>query len=420
MECPNCKMNIKDDAQFCIHCGTNFGGGLNQNQLVNNTMNGQPASNVGQPLGATQMQTNTLGTGGGVCPSCGTAIKDGNHFCINCGARVTDQEINNPQPLSNQPSNQANAINPKPLTTNKPDREKYYRAYFGSSYDTVRNGSFSIGTLFFSWIWLLLYKLYSQAGSLFVTVLIVDVIGGIVTFIIPPLKGIVGLGTSIFTIIYIYNYAKEFNYYRMEKADKDIDDVFRNYVNEDDRIAACKRMGGVNVIILVLIIAYIGLPILLVFSVFSATSRTIDNSRKSTFLSTAKEYANRTKTLYAAQDVRPSKGKFDFENNYYVLIDGSSYNKVIHPLTNTYSSASANDYGYVLLESQPDSKYKYYICLVSKIGDNYYHVMGESDALERTDVQVFDKNSKGDFKSLCNVRTSSKGREAIQLLGNNQ
>ena len=121
MQCPNCQMNIKDDSQFCIHCGTRFSNSMSTTvSQVQNTVPVQPS----------------------ICPKCQQPIQAGSKFCTNCGLQLATNQVSAPST-----PDQILQQNQQALVNEQNERDKYLRAYFGSSYDKVMNSNFSIGTL---------------------------------------------------------------------------------------------------------------------------------------------------------------------------------------------------------------------------------------------------------------------------------
>lgn len=197
MKCPKCNMNIKDDARMCIHCGTQFSSTLTspeQKQL-------------------------------GICPNCKASIELGIQFCTQCGAKINQEMVNTMPQVQVAPAND----------------DRYLKAYFGSRYDSVMKYSFSIGTLFFGWLWLLIYGLFKPALNLFLIVFGIN----FVTIIIEGLIGgqIISLLGVVVQIYFVIQYAKDFSSFRIEKANNEIEEILRNYQDENERLEMCKKKG---------------------------------------------------------------------------------------------------------------------------------------------------------------------------------
>ena len=198
MQCPNCNMNIKDDARMCIHCGMQFNSSLVppvQNQLI-------------------------------VCPNCKANIESGVQFCTQCGSKI------NPEMVGTMPQVQVSNAND----------DRYLRAYFGSKYDSVMKYDFSIGTLFFEWIWLLIYGLFKPALNLFLIGFGIDLTATIIGGLIGGGQ-ILSLLGFILRLYFVIQYAKNFSSFRIEKANQEIDEVLRNFQDENERLEMCKKKG---------------------------------------------------------------------------------------------------------------------------------------------------------------------------------
>lgn len=90
---------------------------------------------------------------------------------------------------------------------------------------------------------------------------------------------------------------------------------------------------GFTLIELLAVIVIMGI---LMMVAIPAVSRTIENSRKDTFLDIAKQYANSAKTLWAADGIECSSDGTNYTissalpaGNYYIAIDSSSTNPAV-------------------------------------------------------------------------------------------
>ena len=169
MQCPVCKLNIKDDATMCMHCGTSF-----QN------------NNVNTQLGMYQQpQTPQYGS---VVPQRGV------------------------QPTSQQPVYQQTQFIPRSNTLSITDeqRDSYLAAYAGFRYNGIRNSQFSIGTFFLGWLWLAMNRLYSKAFKMWLVSLGIRLLASVITGILIKagiIRVVLLLGVSLSISIY---YALQF------------------------------------------------------------------------------------------------------------------------------------------------------------------------------------------------------------------
>lgn len=248
MQCPNCQMNVKDDAQFCIHCGAHF-----ENQGVPNTSN-VGTNNVQQP----------------VVQSAGNV------------QQTTVQNQAQPMVGSQEFFNQIKA--------KQDSSDKYYREYLGSNYDNVMESRFSFGTFFFGIFWLLGYKLYSQVIKLILTQIAISIavgiIGGVLFFL--GLGGLVSLLSTGATFYVSYLFGSGFARAYLERATRDIDRIINTTTDEDERMRLCKKKGGPSIIIFAIEIAVI--VGMVIFAYWSLDHTVIDNEKKSSFADIATAY----------------------------------------------------------------------------------------------------------------------------------
>lgn len=267
MQCPNCKMNIKDGSQFCMHCGSRF-------------------SNSPVPQAQTVMPS--------VCPNCNAPVQAGASFCVKCGNRISNGQ--SPNGMVMQPQIQVN--------NGQNDIEKYQRAYFGKSYDRVMDSSFSLGVFFFDWVWLVVFGLYSTAVKLFLTHIGINILARVLGLVLGSLSGILAFGANIYVS---YLYASEFSNSRLDKANKEIDNILRTTQNEEERLRLCKKASrnvtGIIIVVSIILVLVIGFGVLFMASIASAASA-IDDSKKDTFMDTSRVYINATKNAVLADEIK--------------------------------------------------------------------------------------------------------------------
>ena len=267
MQCPNCQMNIKDDAKFCIHCGTQF--------------------NVSMGTQVAQVQSGTS-----TCPKCQAPIQEGAQFCINCGAQLASTAS---QPA--QTNQIMNVYTPEQAQADKAAQEKYFRTYLGSRYTSITNANFSFGTFFLGWPWLLFYKLYGAAGRLLLTQLVISFVAGLISRVIGILGSTVGLIANIY-ISYVY--AQSFASAYRTRANSDVSDIMNQTQDEEERLKLCKKRG--RPLYPALIIVCWPLVLLTVVPLLGAYS-TVDNSRQDVFMDTSHAYLNAMKNAVLADEL---------------------------------------------------------------------------------------------------------------------
>ena len=359
MQCPNCQMNIKDDAQFCMHCGASF----------NNPQQTQVPEQSGSNL----------------CPSCNTPIIAGTQFCTNCGANLGNNQVSNPTQVNQQIPAQStqsqvlSQVGVQTSTNNRVDMEKYLRAYFGFRYNSIISSNFSFGTFFFGWFWLLIYGLYSMAGRLFLTQLGISIASAVVEVIFSAvgLGSLVTLAASIINIYILVVYAKNFSSAYIDRANKEIEYILSRTQDEEERIKLCKTRGGINLIPSIITLVIIGLFIYGIFSALSkGTGGTIENSRKDTFMDTSKAYINAIKNAVAADELKcgDSISKVGQGVYYYSFTtkSGDSAHKLLEqggksPWNNA-DVAGQIVIRKIVYDSSSSAKYEYGVVLVDEKG----------------------------------------------------
>jgi len=342
------------------------------------------------------------------CPKCGSKVSEGSRCCLHCGTMMEQiiaanpngnvtggMSVQQPSPGMTQQNNMNNqfmqqntqqqqgyvqpiGVIQQPTGSGRDDKIKeYYKYYFGKSYDTVINSNFSVGTFFFGALWLLGYKLYSQAVSYFFTMLALEVASTIIVafcaFLLGPLVTVISLIFLIVMIVIGVRYAKSFYSDRLMKANNDIRNIMNVTENEEERIRMCKDAGKPIYPVLFLIalpwIIALGAIVMAVFGTVGTSSSIIDNSRKDSAADKAHEYINLVRNGVLSESIVTVDGsKFEDKHAYYMLIDDSKTSKEF--VDNEYDSTSSDNKGIVVLDYGNTSK-SYYICLNTSVGSNY-------------------------------------------------
>ena len=361
MKCPKCNMEIKDDVKTCIFCGALI------DSSTPSVEQSVPASN------------NNL------CPKCNSPIGEGKHFCTNCGFRVTDLEINSQMKQSgsydpNLPVvEKTNTVEEKvEEKTQDSEKEKYLQAYFNNKYEDVKNSNFSWGTLIFGWIWLVLYKLYSEAWQLFIAVIVAEVIGSIVggalMFVgFSLLLG--GLVVQCASLVVTISYAKEFSRMRIERANKEIDKILLMTRDEEERIRCCKQAGGVNYLALVIIAI-----VVLSWVAFIPRLLMSQNNAKKEVRENAHAYVKQLDSDISNNKIVPFEGEYQDTGVYYIFINSSSTDLKNYPVR--INSSNDETRGYIVL-TKKQSNNKYYVCLFND--DKNLFLIGYDDELDKLD-----------------------------------
>lgn len=160
---------------------------------------------------------------------------------------------------------------------------------------------------------------------------------------------------------------------------------------------------GFTLIELLAVIVIMGI---LMMVAIPAVTRTIENSRKDTFLDVAKQYVNSAKTLWAADGLKcqTTIGGSDYETSsalpngdYYIAIDTSNNSPAVVLLEQGGKSSwgSANVTGYVKVnvnistdtEGNTRVKNTYSVYLTDK-GKHGMATVSTVDALSRSDIKT--------------------------------
>ena len=344
MLCPKCNMNIKDDVKTCIFCGASID---NVNISIESTDNS-------------------------ACPKCNSPLVEGKHFCTNCGYRVTDTEINDKKSQSINNNNSEKVV---VKDNSDKDREKYYQAYFNNKYEKVKNSSFSLGVLLFEWVWLCLYRLYSDALRMFISVFVAQVIGGFIGLtLVTSGRSLFlgGLPLMVCTLIVSVSYAKDFSNLRLRKAKEDIDKVLGTTFNEEDRIYACKREGRLNYFFLIFVVLNFFSMISFVLNLFVG-----EESVKKEVINTSHEYVKLLQSEIDSNRIIPFEGEYDSNRDYYILVDSTSDRVKDYPLR--LDNSNNREFGYIVISNSQFNK-KYYVCLYNE--ENKLFTIGYDNELD--------------------------------------
>lgn len=154
-----------------------------------------------------------------------------------------------------------------------------------------------------------------------------------------------------------------------------------------------------------------------------AVSRTITNTRKDTYLNTAKQYVNQVKTLWAADGLKcgTKNSSVAPDGEYYIVTSSSNDNLLEEGGTSPWKNDTK---GYVIVK-RSGGKNTYYVYLVDEVGNaigelsvvkdasgavtsRTFHVV-QSDKLTRThaDVTTLDNGFYDDFASTITSVTDS-------------
>ena len=259
---------------------------------------------------------------------------------------------------------------------------KAAKAFVGENYQNFVNGGFNIGAFFFGPLYYFYRKMYLYGFILL-----------IIEGTLSPLALIIRIVCGFITNGIYLNFVSE-----------KVKELSSQY-SGDELINQCKQKGGTsNIAIIIAIALLLFIPILGIFMIVGipATQRTINNSRKDTFVDTAKEYANAVKTAWAADEIKcgGTNAQSLSEGYYYIYFKtGGEIEGVTDPNaeTNTKNLIStelkspwgnANLGGYVKVEvPQNNASMTKYKILVVDEKDHGIIEEETSDTLTRAHVR---------------------------------
>ncbi len=194
-----------------------------------------------------------------LCKNCGNQLREGEKFCTVCGTYNDPDDIDdsldeNAVPLENQlnefelkgKSVEQPKEKKKKKKKKKPVREEVVReddpyvvAYIGEDYKWIAERPFNIYALLLSWIYFLYRKMYLIGIlGLILTGFIIKVFPDIII----PYIVLVMLGTGIF-----------FNKIYLDTVNRKVKKIEKNAKNLDNIESICRKKGGVNVFVPLLV-----------------------------------------------------------------------------------------------------------------------------------------------------------------------
>ena len=360
MQCPNCNMNVSDNAKMCLHCGCSFE----------------------QPVAPQPVQNNVVGQ-------------------------------NNPQ----QPVNQTQQEVPTQTAEEKAsEKREYLIAYYGENrYKKIQNASFSVGNFFLGFVWLLHERLYKPALSEAIKTLVPIIITTFIYFWVLLTDNPFYLGaiaefiTFIIVVAVTYSYSRDFSDYSLEKAHKVIDEISAKTDNKDERITLLKKAYKKNYfafLLIPVIIAGFGLIAFLMFKAIVNKSLTTE------------EFEKEAKTYFQSAALLAESGVLEYDGKepnpqefYYVLIDEDIKDNE-HPLTTETNKdrGKFDGKGYVII-----------IMGNSSLTTHGFVCLNNGDSTKRyTSIETLNvyESISGDKNSFDTLKIDKKGKcDISELVG---
>lgn len=314
MQCPNCKLNIKDDATICMHCGMVFEHGASNSISQQNTVNPQQPQ-VNQPTLA--------------------------------------QVINNNQLARQQERAKMN---------------EYLDEYSRGKYSKLCSLNFSFGVFFFGIVWLLVYRLYKDA-LIWIGKSILLVIAGIVLVFISAILGMAGLNIpdvvveviiGIAAFVIHISYCTSFSYLYSNRANAKVEKIMYKTQDEEKRIRMSRRAGRPLYIFLVLPFIF---PVFVFQAAYSNVYRTINNQRKYSLEDQAVITCEDVRKAYLAGELTAENGSPFQQDQYYYVLIGNRNRELDLTIDDLESYKDVEGY---ILTKYVNGNHKFYYCFTQK------------------------------------------------------
>lgn len=182
------------------------------------------------------------------CPNCGSNTKSGEKFCGKCGTalQIVQNNVN-----ENNQMIQNNNISDNELVD----------AFIGQNTDKLKNGSFSVNTFFFGFIYVLYRKMW-LLGILWFAIAIITVLF------------LSSFSSAIMTVLDIV-VAIEFKKLYIKHVNEEVEKIKQENPNatKEQLLIKCRNKGGTTVLPIILVCVFYAFVIIIsILAVFSQTS----------------------------------------------------------------------------------------------------------------------------------------------------
>ena len=327
MQCPNCKLTIKDDAKMCMHCGMTF-----QSPIAN------PQGNVyQQPIQQQPM-------------------------------------VQQANPLL-QPQQQ---VAPTPNQQQEQTRQRYLDAFMHGKYQQIATMKFSWATFFLGIFWFLLKRMYKEAIIWQLRLFLVSLIAGVINSLLHAIGIRFSLATPCAGVVNLYLlflYCTQYSSIYLTHANKKIDKIIANTPDEEARIKKCKKAGSINLFILLIPVLLIAALFFVVYKSYQSTLSLYEEAYQESLKKNI-----RTKYSTIVEDISKNKLKpkdsSEFQNGkyYYYVYPSETQHQYGSRQSNIFmSSYTTQGYAVIYYEEgifpsttlQTNKDYVVYICLSS-------------------------------------------------------
>lgn len=311
------------------------------------------------------------------CFRCGTKVDKNQTYCPHCGANIKEEmsRYYTPEYMKEAPSHEDQYQ--YSIQYSYKDNDDYLKAYIGKNYDKIIKQKFSIPTFIFGPLYFLYRKMYIYAP---VYLLLLILLGPITTLII----------SFFFNKIYIYH------------ANKKIKEIKQKYNTESEEqiLEHCKKSGGRNIIIPILI----GI-ILIIFIIYNIKPKENRKTNRKNYL---KEIT------------------YTIPKGYNINYETDNYKSYVYDDTNKYCTIQLSAYTYTSIykneEDYINSILQYYTTTNSPIDNitinnknwkhiniitdynnkNYYVLKQKNNYYEISTSDTKEQGCKKDFNTFIN------------------
>ena len=328
-----------------------------------------------------------------VCKNCGNSLREGEKFCTNCGTyndpddvEMEDNSYTSIDEFSTQakikPKKEKKKKEKKPKTVVEeynPNEDPLVAAYVGEDYKWVVQRPFNIYALLLSWIYFLYRKLY-----------LIGILGLVLLGLIIKLLPIILIPYIVLSMVFSGLF---FNKIYLDIVEKKVQKIESNSKALDNVEEICKKKGGVNVW-LPLLIFFIFLVIMLASYVnigaFNPTVTGRYASENSTNLANCKSLC---KQIYRGLDDKQKTGILEEMSCEIELKTPKIYNI------------------YIKINSGSKFRYLYY----KNDATGYYNLSGDTDNIEMLEDTLKTYGlSDGDKEFLAASKELDKRMQKIQ------
>lgn len=343
------------------------------------------------------------------CPKCGSNVNQGEMFCRVCGAKIVSQSIQPNQigatPSDNQQVYAQNQYVPQQQqimnnnveygTSNSSsysNDETLINAYIGKNADKLKNGGFSVNTLFFGNI----YVLYRKMWMLGIVWFLVSMI---ISMFLSSLSSVLTIAANIFI-------STQFKKWYLKNVEEKVTKIKAENPNAsyEQLLAICTKKGGTTIIpviiFLVLYIVAIGVIIFTVLENIDSVKKKYDNiynnnssvtgsgniGNLSLTIPSSFEKGNYSSNSYLSYSL------YDYDSNDYCRIEVSTMNSRYYDSINEYLEDNVyytiNDIVSSVEQKNINSNNWIYMSVKNTNNTTYYYASDFNDKIYKIEFSI--------------------------------